>query len=71
MEMNYMGLGELGWRCTQTIDGLNGYYDWDKLSDTDKQMLDLRWEQLSKAEKKKFADAASAVSDACTRALLV
>lgn len=62
--INYQGIAELAWRCTQTIDGLNGYYDWEKLDDVGKQTLDLRWDQLSQAEKKHVGDIVSAAIDA-------
>lgn len=69
--MNYAGLAELGWRATQTIAGKNGYDDWEKMSDVEKQMLDLRWRDLPERERKRLERIVCAATDAFARAALV
>lgn len=82
-QINYDGLAELGWRGTKTLPNtnmgshgdrridLNGYHDWERLTDVQKQMLDLEWEQLSNKEKRMFHDAAIAICDAYVSAALL
>lgn len=69
--MNYAGLAELGWRATQTIAGKNGYDDWERMSDVEKQMLQRRWRDLSERERKRLEQIVCAATDAFARAALV
>lgn len=69
--INFEGLAELGWRSTQTINGMNGYYDWEKLDGVHKQMLDLRWKELPASAKTYLQDAVIAAIDAYQSAVLV
>ena len=69
--MNYAGLAELGWRATQTIKGKNGYDDWERMTDVEKQMLDLRWRELPEREHKRLEQIVCAATDAFVRAALV
>lgn len=69
--MNYAGLAELGWRATQTISGKNGYDDWEKLTDVDKQILQQRWRSLPERERKRLERIVCAATDAFARAVAV
>lgn len=69
--MNYAGLAELGWRATQTIAGKNGYDDWEKMSDVEKQMLDRRWRALPESERKRLEKIVCAATDAFASAIAV
>lgn len=69
--MNYAGLAELGWRATQTIAGKNGYDDWDRMSDAEKQIVQLRWRELSERERKRLERIVCAATDAFAAAALV
>lgn len=68
---NYDGLAELGWRGTRTINGKNGYYDWEKLTDEEKQRLDLQWVDLPASAKQYLRDVVIAAIDAYQSAVLV
>lgn len=67
--INYAGLAELGWKATQTINGKNGYDDWERLSDAEKQILDQRWRSLPKEERKQLERIVRAATDAFARAV--
>lgn len=67
--MNYAGLAELGWRATQTIAGKNGYDDWEKLSDVEKQILDRRWRDVSERERKRLKRIVCAATNAFASAI--
>jgi hypothetical protein len=69
--MNYAGLAELGWRATQTIAGKNGYDDWEKMSDVEKQILQQRWRSVSERERKRLEEIVRAATDAFACAALV
>lgn len=69
--MNYAGLAELGWRATQTIHGKNGYDDWEKMSDVEKQIIQRRWTELSERERKRLERIVCAATDAFAAAALV
>lgn len=70
--MNYAGLAELGWRATQTINGKNGYDDWEKMDDTEKQILDRLWrETVPTREKDRLLAIVAAACDAYIRAVTV
>jgi hypothetical protein len=69
--MNYAGLAELGWRATQIIDGKNGYDDWERMSDAEKQILDQEWRKLSERERKRLERIVCAATDAFANATLI
>lgn len=69
--MNYAGLAELGWRATQTIHGKNGYDDWERMADVEKQMLDRGWRELPEKERKRLERIVCAATDAFAAAALV
>lgn len=69
--MNYAGLAELGWRATQTINGKNGYDDWEKLTGVEKQMLVQRWRSVSERERKRLERIVCAATDAFASAIAV
>jgi hypothetical protein len=69
--MNYAGLAEMGWKATQTINGKNGYDDWEKMSDVEKQILDRRWRELTERERKRLEKIVCAATDAFARAALI
>lgn len=71
MATNYDGLAKLGWRGTRTIRGLNGYYDWEKLTDIEQQALNLQWEELPTSAKLYLRDAVVATIDAYQSAVLL
>jgi hypothetical protein len=68
---NYDGLAELGWRGTRTVNGMNGYYNWEKLDDAQKQMLNLQWNELPASAKQYLRDAVIAAIDAYQSAVLL
>jgi hypothetical protein len=70
-EINYDGLAELGWRGTRTIRKMNGYYDWEKLSDVEKQALNIQWSELPSSAKTYLRDAVVAAIDAYQSAVLL
>ena len=69
--MNYAGLAQLGWRATQTIAGKNGYDDWEKMSDVEKQILDRRWHELPERERARLEKIVCAATDAFAAAISV
>lgn len=69
--MNYAGLAQLGWNATQTIAGKNGYDDWEKMSDVEKQMLDRGWRELPEKERQRLERIVCAATDAFARAIAV
>lgn len=69
--MNYANLAQLGWNATQTIAGKNGYDDWEKMTDVEKQILQRRWESISERERKRLERIVCAATDAFARAALI
>lgn len=49
---NWEGLAELAWRATQRIGDHNTYWNWDKLSDVEKKIIERRWRSSVPAESK-------------------
>jgi hypothetical protein len=70
-QTNYDGLAELGWRGTRTINGKNGYYDWERLSDVEKQRLNVQWAKLPRNSKLYLRNAIVAAIDAYSATVLV
>jgi len=69
--MNCAGLAELGWRATQTVNGKNGYDDWERMSDVEKQVLDQGWQAIPERERKRLEKIVCAATDAFANAMLV
>lgn len=69
--MNYDNLTRLGWTATQTVEGMNGYYDWEKMNDTQKQILDLHWRAMPDGDKAYLRAVVIAAIDAYCSAVLV
>lgn len=69
--MNYAGLAELGWRATQTIDGKNGYDDWERLDSDQQVALRSQWAALPPRERERLERIVCAATDAAFRAALV
>ena len=69
--MNYAGPAELGWNANQTIDGKNGYDDWEKLTPDEQKSLRIQWQALPEAERKRLETIVAAACDAHVRAALV
>ncbi len=65
-KFNWEGLAELAWRATQPIrwSQLNGYWDWDKMTDEEKRALELRWKSLTPDERRIFIRAVEAACHA-------
>jgi hypothetical protein len=65
MNFNWQGLAELGWRATQRIGANNNaYWEWDKLSDVEKQIIQQRWRETPPDMKYKYTKMAEAVANA-------
>ena len=73
MEFNWEGLAELAWRANQPMrwSELNGYWDWDKLTDIEKQRLNLRWRSLPPDERRQYVKAVEAACHAYVAAVMV
>lgn len=69
--MNYAGLAELGWRATQIVSGKNGYDDWEKLTDAEKQILQQRWRAVPERERRRLERIVCAATDAFACAVMV
>lgn len=69
--MNYAGLAQLGWNATQTIAGKNGYDDWERMTDVEKQILQRRWNALPQKERERLERIVCAATDAFARAVAV
>lgn len=69
--MNYAGLAELGWNATQTINGKNGYDDWDKMTLSEQATLRSQWASLPEDERKRLETIVCAATDAFARAIAV
>lgn len=65
-EFNWEGLAELAWRANQPLrwSTLNGYWDWDKLTDDEKRGLELRWKSLQPMERRLYQTAVEAACHA-------
>lgn len=61
MEFNWEGLAELGWRSTQRINDHNVYWNWDELTDVEKQIIQRRWQATPVALKYQYTKMAEAV----------
>ena len=73
MEFNWEGLAELAWRANQPMrwSKLNGYWEWDKLTETEKRDLELRWKSLPPDERKQYRMAVEAACHAYVAAATV
>jgi hypothetical protein len=70
-DFNWEGLAELGWRATQRIGANNTYWDWDKLTDVEKQVVQQRWRQSPNNMKYAYTKMAEAACHAYVAAATV